>query len=198
MDFGLTALKSERLWVTVSRTLLPTHIVFFIGDSHPKCSGSRCDAGEYYEAHHIYGVHNCYLAAVSKEYARRCRGIVPQPQIMSLLSGLNAYRSSIGHRIPRISEKRIRGYRWTVHLRDQLAVWPAGPYTRLEVIMAGVIKTLKIVDGGSGTDAWQFSVLCKRNKQLMMRILLGSHNITNLPCHLPSLLMISLSCVLLP
>lgn len=47
--------------------------------------------------------------------------------------------------------------------------------------MAGLIKTLKIVDGGSGTDAWQFSVLCKGNKQLMMQILLGSHNIYNQP-----------------
>lgn len=124
--------------------------------------------------------------------------IVPQPRIMSLLSGLDVYRSSIGHRIPRISEKRIRGYCWTVHLGDRLAVWSAGPYTRLGVIMAGVIKTLKIVDGGSGTDSWQLSILCKRNKQLMMRILLGSRNITSLPCHLPSLLMILLSCVLLP
>jgi hypothetical protein len=64
--------------------------------------------------------------------------------------------------------------------------------------MAGVIKTLKIVDGGSGTGSWQLSILCERNKQLMIRILLGSHNITNLPCHLPSLLMILLSRVLLP
>lgn len=74
MDLGLTALKSERLWVTVSRTPLSTHIGLFDGDSHPNCSRSRCDAGEYYEAHHIYGVHNCYLAAVSKEHERRCRG----------------------------------------------------------------------------------------------------------------------------
>lgn len=84
MDFGLTALESERLWVTVSRAPLSTHIGLFHGDGHPECSRSRCDAGEYYEAHHIYGVHDCYLAAVLKEHETMPRDSPPTPDYESL------------------------------------------------------------------------------------------------------------------